>query len=227
MLKLNKNKYPEQSLSIDDFILMISGHAIYEDLKVTDNSGHQSSYITGNLTVQQQLEVKDIYEPLKESLYSLSMSLSRGFPDTQQTIRTWGGERKNTQLYLASDLITFCIEQWDDFPKLNLAPWVKEYIYQSHYQQKSDLGTVKSGYVELDKLPKKMQFLLECHAEPSYQVTHINNKNSLLKNFKPEVVEQIVELSKNKGITSISQRKEIDGLTKTQAEQFFDLIQNK
>ncbi|MGK0272958.1 MAG: hypothetical protein ACI88H_003634 [Cocleimonas sp.] len=85
----------------------------------------------------------------------------------------------------------------------------------------------QDGYVKIDTLPLDMQFIIECHSEPSYQHSHVYNKEKQLTNFKDDTVLKMIELSKKRKLTHIHQRKELSGLPKTKVENIFDFIQNK
>lgn len=85
----------------------------------------------------------------------------------------------------------------------------------------------KDGYVKIDTLPLDMQFIIECHSEPSYQHSHVYNKEKQLTSFKDDTVLKMIELSKKRKLTHIHQRKQLSGLPKTKVDNIFDFIQNK
>ena len=69
--------------------------------------------------------------------------------------------------------------------------------------------------------------MIECHSEPTYQHSHINNRGKSVKKFKSATVENIIELSVKKGLEGIKNLKPTKGLNKTQVEYIFDFIQKK
>ncbi|PKI18094.1 hypothetical protein [Colwellia sp. 12G3] len=170
MLKLDKKKYVKQVVSIPDFILLISGHALYEDLSNSDHIGHLSSYIKNMLTEQQLKEYMDIFEQIKSEVQSFANRGVSDFPDQLDTITIKDINVEKINRYCVGDLLVWCNERWSSFCELDLPVWVKE-----HITSEKEIPSKSNDSYNISDLPLLLQLAINIHLKVDWTSEQQNN----------------------------------------------------
>jgi hypothetical protein len=67
--------------------------------------------------------------------------------------------------------------------------------------------------------------MIECYQDSSFQQSSMENNSKQVSIFKSEKVDKLFEISKQKGMTHTSNRKEQKGISPTALKYIIDFIQ--
>jgi hypothetical protein len=132
----------------------------------------------------------------------------------------------NNNAYRLGELLNWLTSNFDlDKPHgLPLAEWVRNLLFPPETLHHENVSTY-DGYIKIDTLPKIMQFMIECYQDSSFQQSSVENNSKQVSIFKSEKVDKLFEISKQKGMTHTSNRKEQKGISPTALKYIIDFIQ--
>jgi len=225
MFNLKEELYINQTTTISDFGRLIVFHCEWEELdKVVNNEIPQ--YLTAKFGQDNVVKLSEIAKKLYEVLYYAASDSPSSFPhayDKNDDLQKFSHVSYNANYrYKVNQLIDFVINEFGNFPCV-LPSWAQSYVdsLSNNYSPKKEL----EGYIEIDTLPKIMQFMIECSQDLSYQRNNMTNKSKQAKIFKDEKVNELFDASKRMGFSHIKAKTVCKGISHTALKYIIDFIQ--
>jgi hypothetical protein len=122
--------------------------------------------------------------------------------------------------YKLGELLNWLTSNFDlDKPHgLPLAEWVRNLLSPPETLHQENVSTY-DGYIKIDTLPKRMQFMIECYDDKSLQRTTLDNRDKKKDVYITDMHNKLDPLAIKQGITYTNKNKNIKGLSKAAVEQ--------
>ncbi len=222
VIKRKLETYVNEDSTIYDFVSLMTGQCKLEDLDPEDPYGHQSKKLQKKLTDKQKKEFNNKFQSLEKQLL-IDAKNTNNFPkhtgkfDVADPIRK---EVYSVYSYRISDLIIWISNNYDI--DVILPDWVTDYLINR--KPKSTKSNI-DGFVQINTLPKIMQFMIECFQDPTLQRDTVEHKDLKRKPYLAKMEEKLNPIAIKKGISYTKNLKRYTGLTGINLEKFCEFMQ--
>jgi hypothetical protein len=164
MNKLKKEKFGDQLITVYEFVAIITGCIEIDNLSYSHRVPSFTKLNKNKFIEENINEYKKLQEDILQNTFT-----DQTFPEIKSTVIGQSDPRpsvRHLSLYLTSDLIEWFFNKFDfDLP--SCPEWIHELKPQTQTNAKAETEAqdtnTKNGFIELSKLPKYLQLLINIH----------------------------------------------------------------
>jgi len=216
-----------------------SNNDINLQIKIYEEQQRSTFKITSGLKKSLDTLSLDNKNSIRELLAIISIQSKKHFDSFPAPIKYQKTKTdEKAAVYNFFDL-TKWIDESIDFSDIPLTTYMKnvftifeENRYQKNLLKENQTKLLKEnerdGYIEIDTLPKIMQFMIECQQDPTFQKNSVLNKTKHEGVSKNDMVKLLSKASVTRGFSHTRNKKagEFEGLSNTVLGYFYNFIQN-